>query len=133
MTQDIAKYIKIVGKDNLKKYLKENLKIELHRAISNENWQLVKEVTELLEIICNKNNFENERVLIKSTEIVGISKLNLQLKNFLNTSIEGEQLYRDRNIVHYFIIVSQKTFTGCIVQNLPLRRIIRMQLVLLPR
>ena len=54
MSQDIARYIEIVGKDNLKRHLKENLKAELHRAIAEDNWQLALEINAKIEETENK-------------------------------------------------------------------------------
>lgn len=54
MNQDIARYIEIVGKDNIKKNLKENLKEASRKAITAENWQLVKEIAESMENIFYK-------------------------------------------------------------------------------
>ncbi|WP_036481371.1 hypothetical protein [Myxosarcina sp. GI1] len=80
MSQDIARYIEIVGKDNLKKYLKENLKAELNKAIANENWQLVKEITGLIENVFIEDVSETEKDLIKCVELVGVPKLNSDSK-----------------------------------------------------
>lgn len=51
MAQDFARYIEIVGKDKVK----ESLKKALQDATIQENWSLVKEITELLENHINKN------------------------------------------------------------------------------
>ncbi len=91
MSQDIARYIEVVGKDNLKKHLKESLKAELSKAIANENWHLIREITGLIENTFNQSNYENEQCLMRSIEIIGVAKLNLRFKDFLNQNIEGEQ------------------------------------------
>ena len=100
MSQDIARYIEIVGKDNLKRHLKENLKAELHRAIQQENWQLAQEISRLIENI-EKCELVSEN-LIKCVELIGISKINSDLKDDITIAIDSEDWHTVKELAEIF-------------------------------
>ena len=113
MSQDIARYIEIVGKDNLKKDLKENLKVELTKAIAVENWQLVKEITGLVESVFSKHSYAAEQDLMRCVEIIGIHKLNSEFLQNLKEAIEDENWITAREIAEIF----QKNLNNINVDN----------------
>ncbi len=91
MSQDIAKYVEIVGEDKIKHNLKHDLKTELTKAIATENWLLVREITELIEKVFNDNVLTSKQDLIRCVEIISIQKSNINLKNYLIQAIESEE------------------------------------------
>ena len=90
MNLDIARYVEIVGKDNIERNLKKKLKIELRKAIDEENWELVKEIIELIETVATKQNSITEKI-IRYIETFGGNKFKSDVKNTLDKLVGLEE------------------------------------------